>query len=76
MSGFEGIGKLLLIVGGLIVVVGVVLSFVGRIPFIGRLPGDVSFQMGSFSVYVPVASGIVISLVATIVLNIVMRLFR
>ena len=76
MSGFEGIGKLLLIVGGLILLVGLVFSFGGRIPLIARLPGDIFIQRGSFSVYIPVASGIVISLAGTIVVNIVMRLFR
>ena len=43
---------------------------------LGRLPGDLSFSNGNVSVYVPVVSMLIASLLLTIVLNLALRLFR
>ncbi len=67
------IGKLLVVVGGLIVLFGVLLIVGGRIPFLGRLPGDISFSRGNTHVYIPLMTGIVISVVLTVVLNLFFR---
>jgi hypothetical protein len=45
----------------------------GRIPFLGRLPGDISFSRGNTHVYIPLATGIVISVILTVVLNLIFR---
>ena len=66
-------GKLLLLLGGLLVVLGLFLTFGGRIPFLGRLPGDFSFSRGNTHVYFPLATGIVLSVILTIVLNLFFR---
>jgi Protein of unknown function (DUF2905) len=66
-------GKLLVIVGGLVVLFGLLLMVGGRIPFLGRLPGDFSFSRGNTHVYIPLATGIVISVVLTVVLNLFFR---
>ncbi|GAC1483358.1 MAG: DUF2905 domain-containing protein [Candidatus Dormibacteria bacterium] len=66
-------GKLLILVGGLILVLGLFLSVGGRIPFLGRLPGDISFSRGNTHVYFPLATGIVVSVILTIVLNLFFR---
>jgi hypothetical protein len=66
-------GKLLVIVGGLVVLFGLLLMVGGRIPFLGRLPGDFSFSRGNTHVYIPLATGIVISIVLTVVLNLFFR---
>jgi hypothetical protein len=39
MSGFEGLGRILIVVGAVVVVLGVLLAFGGRIPLLGKLPG-------------------------------------
>lgn len=67
------IGRLLVIMGVLLAVVGLVFMIGGRIPFLGRLPGDISFSRGNTQVYVPLATSIVISLVLTLLLNIFFR---
>ena len=67
------IGKLLIVLGGVLVVVGTVLVLVGRIPGIGRLPGDISIQRGSFTFYFPLATSLLLSVVLTLVLWLIGR---
>ena len=69
-------GKLLMIAGGVLFVAGVLLTFTGRLPWFGNLPGDVHVQRDGFSLYAPIGSMIVLSILLTIVLNVVARLFR
>jgi hypothetical protein len=67
------IGKILVGFGLLIALVGVVLVFVGRVPWIGRLPGDIHIQRGNFTFYFPLATSLLLSLVLTLVLYVVGR---
>jgi hypothetical protein len=66
-------GKLLVVVGGVVVLVGLLLIVGGRVPFLGRLPGDISFSRGNTHVYIPLATGILISILLTVVLNLFFR---
>lgn len=68
-------GKLLILAGLFLVIAGLIFTFWQKIPFPGRLPGDIVIQKEGFSFFLPLVSSIVISLVLTIVLNIVLRLF-
>ena len=63
------VGRLLLVFGVVLVVVGGALMLFGRF----HLPGDLTFRSGNTVVYIPLATSIVISIVATIVLNLVFR---
>jgi Protein of unknown function (DUF2905) len=67
------VGKLLIIAGGLIVVVGLALMFGPRIPFLGRLPGDIAIDRGNVHFYFPIVTCLVLSLVATLILNFFLR---
>jgi hypothetical protein len=67
------LGKLLIIVGGFIVVVGVVLALGLRIPYLGKLPGDISVDRGNVHFYFPIVTGLLLSLVLTVVLNVFFR---
>lgn len=67
------LGKLLVFVGGLIVVLGLVFIVGGRIPFLGRLPGDFSFSRGNTHIYFPLATGVILSLILTLILNLFFR---
>ncbi len=60
------VGKLLIVFGLLIAAVGVVLVLAGRLPWVGRLPGDVYVQRGHWTFYFPLATSIVVSLVLTL----------
>ena len=62
-------GRLLLVAGVLLIVVGGALMLFGRI----HLPGDITFRSGSVTVYVPIATSIIISVILTVVLNVLFR---
>jgi hypothetical protein len=72
---FDQPGKLLVIFGAIILVVGVVFMLLGRTPF-GKLPGDITITTGNFTCAVPLVSMIVVSILLTIILNVVLRLFN
>jgi len=63
------VGRLLLVFGLLLVVIGGALMLFGRF----HLPGDLTFKSGNTTVYIPLATSIILSIVATIVLNLVFR---
>jgi hypothetical protein len=63
------VGRMLLVFGVLLVVIGGTLMLFGRV----HLPGDFTFRSGNTTVYIPVATSIVLSVIATIVLNLVFR---
>jgi hypothetical protein len=69
----DGIGRLLILVGVVALAVGVVLLFLPRIPWFGRLPGDLVVQRERFTLYFPLATSIVVSIVLTILLNLFFR---
>ncbi len=58
-------GKLLIIAGLVLIAAGLFLSFGGRIPFLGRLPGDIRIERENFSFYFPLATSILVSLLLT-----------
>ena len=60
------LGKLLIALGGLIVLVGVVLVLFDRIPGVGRLPGDIVVRRGNFTFYFPLATSLILSLLLTV----------
>jgi hypothetical protein len=66
---------MLLVLGLVIAAVGVVIMLGGRLPFLGNLPGDLTFERGGVRVYLPLATGILLSIVLTVVLNVVFGLF-
>ncbi len=74
MMGLSNPGKMLLVVGSLIALAGLILLLVGRVPFLGRLPGDITFRRGNVSCYVPIVTSILLSLLLTLVLNLLARL--
>ena len=67
------IGRLLIIVGVLIVVVGLALTFGPRIPFLGRLPGDIAINRGNVHVYFPIVTCLLLSVLLTVILSIFFR---
>jgi hypothetical protein len=76
MSGFETMGKMLILMGLFVLVLGLILTFAPklRIPFLGRLPGDIRIEREGFSFYFPVVTCILLSIVLTLLLNVIARL--
>jgi hypothetical protein len=67
------IGKALIAFGLLIALAGVVLVLVGRVPWVGRLPGDIHIQRGNFTFYFPLATSLLLSVVLTLIFYLVGR---
>jgi len=68
MPDFSGMGRILIVIGLLIAAVGLVLSFAGKIHWLGRLPGDFFFRGKGFSFYFPLTTSILISVILTLIL--------
>ena len=64
------LGKMLLLFGLLVVLLGLVLlvagHFSGSVPWLGRLPGDIHIQRGNWTLYFPLATGLIVSVVLTL----------
>lgn len=67
------IGKMLLVFGVIMIIVGALLVFSPKIPFLGKLPGDFLYKRDGFTLYFPLATSIIISIVLTVLLNIFTR---
>jgi hypothetical protein len=66
------IGKILIAVGAMIVLVGLVMVFAGRLG-VGRLPGDFVVRRGNFTFYLPLATSIILSIVISFILWLMRR---
>jgi len=73
---FQGAGKILILGGAFLTFLGLILVFWQRIPFLGKLPSDIFLHKGGFQFFFPIVTCIIISIVLTIILNLVFRLFR
>lgn len=71
---YDQIGKLLVIFGITILILGGLLLLVGRTG-LGRLPGDITWSSGNFTCIAPLATMLILSVLLTIIVNVVMRLF-
>lgn len=60
------LGKTLIVIGLVIVAVGGVLLLAGRVPGLGRLPGDIYIRRGNFSFYFPVVTSLLVSVLLTL----------
>ncbi|HUJ75623.1 MAG TPA: DUF2905 domain-containing protein [bacterium] len=70
---FVGMGKLLIILGALLLGLGVLITLAGKLPWLGHLPGDISIQRPGFSFYFPITTSIVISVVLSLLLWLLRR---
>jgi hypothetical protein len=62
----QELGKTLILFGVILVAVGALLSFANKIPFLGKLPGDILIQRKNFTFYFPLATSIIISVVISL----------
>ncbi len=66
-------GKMLVVLGIVMALLGLLLMFWGKIPFLGKLPGDIVIKKGNFVFYFPLATSILISVVLTLIFYLISR---
>jgi hypothetical protein len=66
MFGLGALGKLLILLGVFIILMGLLLMAGDKIPWIGRLPGDILIKKEKFTLYFPITTSILISLLITL----------
>jgi hypothetical protein len=68
MPDLTGMGRILIVIGIVIAGVGLVLVVAGKIPLLGKLPGDFLFRGKNISFYFPLTTSILISVILTLIL--------
>ena len=77
MLDFQGFGRLLLVIGGMIALIGLIVMVGGRVfPWLGRLPGDIRYQGENVSCFFPIVTSILLSIILTLLLNLVIRILN
>ena len=66
-------GKLLIIVGIICIAIGVFITYGPKMPFLGKLPGDISVEKENFKFYFPITSSIVVSILISLLLLLINR---
>lgn len=67
------LARMLIVIGGIIVVIGVIILLAGKIPFFGKLPGDINIRGKNWSFHFPLLTSLILSIVLTVILNLIFR---
>lgn len=70
------LGRWLVIIGVIIIVIGAIFMVAGRVPWFGKLPGDIAWQRSNHTVFIPFGTMIVVSIALTVILNIIGRFYK
>ncbi len=73
MDGIEPLGRALIVIGLVVAGVGLVIVFGSRVPILGHLPGDIVIKGDNATIYIPLGTMLLISVVASLVLGLLGR---
>jgi hypothetical protein len=73
VEGIEPLGRALIVIGLVIAAVGAVMVFGSRIPVLGHLPGDIVIHRDSVTIFIPLGTMLVVSVVASVVISLIGR---
>ena len=73
MDGIEPLGRALIVIGLVIAVVGAVMVFGSRIPVLGHLPGDIVIHRDNLTIFIPLGTMLVVSVVASVIISLLGR---
>jgi len=68
--------KLLIFAGLFLVLIGIIFLFSSKIPYLGKLPGDIYVKKGNFTFFTPIGTCILISIIFSFIFYIIFRLFK
>jgi uncharacterized protein HemY len=72
----EFFGKILIFFGAILIFLGLIFSFAGRIPYFGKLPGDIYIKKENFTFYFPITTCILISIILSVIFYLIFRFFK
>ena len=73
MDSLEPVGRALVLIGLFITVLGAVMLLTPRVPFLGRLPGDIVIVRDGLTIYIPIMTMLIVSVLLSVVLNVIGR---
>ena len=73
MDSFEPLGRGLVIIGLFITVLGAIMLLTPRVPWLGRLPGDIVIHREDLTIYIPITTMFIVSVLLSVVLNLIGR---
>ncbi len=75
VEGFptQSIGRLLVVSGIILIVIGVIFLFGDKIPWLGKLPGDITIKRENFTLHIPIVTMLILSILLTVILNLFSR---
>lgn len=68
------VGKIIVLIGLVLIVIGLFVQYSDKIPFLGRLPGDIRIEKENVKIYIPITTSILLSILLTIILYFINRL--
>ena len=73
MFSLTDIGRLLIFFGIFLILFGLFFMLAGKIPHLGKLPGDIAIHKKGLDIYFPLATSLIVSLLLTIIINVFFR---
>jgi hypothetical protein len=73
MDDIEPLGRALVVIGLFITVLGAIMLLTPRVPWLGRLPGDIVIHRDDLTIYIPITTMLIVSVVLSVVLNLIGR---
>lgn len=67
------VGRYLIIIGIAVIALGVLFTFAPKLPYIGRLPGDIFIKRDNFTIYIPIATSVIVSILLSVILYVIGR---
>jgi len=72
-ENFQPVGKALIVAGAALIIIGLLLQYSGKIPFLSKLPGDIVIRKKNFTFYFPLATSVLLSIIITVILYLIRR---
>lgn len=66
-------GRIIILIGVIVVIIGILVSTGAKIPYLGRLPGDIHIKRDNFTFYFPIATSVILSIIASVILYLIGR---
>jgi len=70
---YNSLAKTIILFGCFLILIGLGMLLINKIPFLGKLPGDIVWRKGNFTFFFPLATSLLLSLILTLFLNLLFR---